>query len=54
MTKKSTLIKQGYFFGLGFTMAAYLVMWFLDGVGGLVRMIFNIVIATGGGGGGGM
>jgi len=48
MTKKrknAFRFRTGFFFGLGFTAAAYLTMWFMNGVGDMLMVLFAIIMA---------
>ena len=44
MEKKRGPFKQGFWFGGGFMVAAYLVMFLMDGMGDLVVFLFAIIM----------
>jgi hypothetical protein len=46
MKKKRGPLKQGFWFGSGFMIAAYLVMFLIDGISELAATLF-VIIMTG-------
>lgn len=47
MTKKrknAFRFRTGFFFGLGFTAAAYLMMWFMNGTADMLMALFAVIM----------
>jgi hypothetical protein len=44
MTKKRGPFKYGFWFGGGFMLGAYIVMWLMDGIGMMAIMLFGIIM----------
>ena len=42
--KNAFRFRTGFFFGVGFMTAAYLVMWFMDSAAGLVLVMFGVIM----------
>ena len=42
MQKKRGPFKYGFWFGGGFMLGAYIVMWLMDGIGAMAIMLFGI------------
>jgi hypothetical protein len=42
--KSAFRFRTGFFFGLGFTFAAYLTMWFMIGAGDFLLMLFKVIM----------
>ena len=42
--KNAFRFRTGFFFGIGFTTAAYLVMFFMDSAGQFAIMLFGIIM----------
>ncbi len=46
MKKKRGPFRQGFWFGGGFMVAAYLVMFLVDNVGEMVFMLFAVIMKS--------
>jgi len=44
MKKKRGLFSKGFWFGSGFMVAAYLVMFLMDGIYDMATMLFGIIM----------
>ena len=42
--KNAFRFRTGFFFGIGFTTAAYLVMFFMNGAADFLMMLFGVVM----------
>ena len=42
--KNAFRFRTGFFFGLGFTTAAYIVMWFMNSIMDLLMFLFELTI----------